>query len=833
MFTGFCRAEGPSVEPNPDISKSTLSRDYGHLPLYFIENRGQMAKSVKFHAAGRRHIVGFKEDGIHFSFSEPEQNAAGEEGTPSGQNPGVQRRVVNMIPVGIRPEVRISGMDEREHKVNYFFGSDPKNWLTDIPTYKAVVYHDAYPGIDLKFYADAQQMEYDIIVQAGADPDQVKFQYSGIESLALSEQGDLLIKVPGGDVLVQKKPVIYQEVSGTRMAREGRFKLFESTAEHAYGFEIAGYDRKLPLVIDPVLVYTTYLGGSYTDKANGIAVDSAGCAYIAGDTDSISSSDNPFPVKSAAIGTTVPAVIKAAFVTKLTADGSDIVYSTFIAGSDPPSGKDALGSNWTQALAIAVDGSGRAVIGGLTYADWFAITTNAFQKYQNTCNSSSCNYTGFVTKLSAAGNALVYSSYLGGLRGDEVLSIALDPAGNVYVGGTTIGSGSTNTDFSAFTGNPIIIGTPGAGYAGFVTKLTSSDNPTKAYSTVIGGTNGVTSIAVSGSQLPFFAGATVQTNLPVSLPLLGQATYKVTTGQETGYVAQLNSEGYGLPFASYLGGDEWTRVESIALDSAGSLYAVGYTLASTASFPITANAFQQSRPEGNYVSTFAAKINVSGSGSQFAYSTFLAGNGSEPPYTGPGAVFKSGIAVDSAGNAYVSGTTTSTDFPPNPSYERGGALNNGFLVKLNPSGSGLLYSTYFGGNGDTNVCGLALDSLANTYVTGFTTATDLLFGNQTFMGGGGDAFIAKFKSSGSLVVTINTEAANAGARWRVDNGAWKTSGTIVSNLAAGQYTVQFSSIAGWTAPAPQTVTLGTSGQISLVGTYVRDMTPIFMLLLDD
>ncbi len=836
VFTGFCRAEGPLTESTPDNSKATLSRDYGHLPLYFVENRGQMPKSVKFHAAGRRHIVGFKEDGIHFSFSEPEQNAGDGEGTPSGQNPGIQRRVVDMIPVGIRPEVRVSGMDEREHKVNYFFGNDPKNWLTDIPTYKAVVYHDAYPGIDLKFYADAHQMEYDVIVQPGADPDQVKFQYSGIESLALSEQGDLLIKIPGGDVLVQKKPVIYQEVSGTRIAREGSFKLHESTAtaEHAYGFEIAGYDRKLPLVIDPILVYSTYLGGSEQDNANAIAVDSAGCAYVVGSTKSVSASYDPFPTRTPLVtpynlATTSASVDTAAFVTKLNTDGNDLVYSTFIAGIDID--VVGLGNNVTQGLAIAVDTAGRAVVAGLTYSDHFPIwpQNTAVQIYQNTCNSSSCNHTGFVTKLSAAGSALVFSTYLGGKSRDQISCVALDPSNNIYVGGFTVWF---NESFGDFTGGPTIIGTPGPGYSGFVTKLSSADYPAKLYSTIVGGTSGVTSIAVNGSQMPIFAGATPTNTLPVVGPLPGQSVNHVTTGQETGFIAQMNTGGWGLTFASYLGGDDWTRVESVALDSAGMVYATGYTLSSTASFPITPNAYQTTRPAGNYISTFACKIV---SGSQFGYSTFLAGNGSEPPYVGTGYNFKNTIAVDSAGNAYVAGTTSSTNFPPNPGYERGSSLNNGFLVKLNPTGTGLLYSTYFGGSDTTNIYGLALDSLANAYVTGFTTATDLPLGNQTYMGGGGDAFIAKFKSSGSLVATINAEAANAGAKWKVNGGAWKSSGAIVSNLSAGQYTVQFSDITGWSTPEPQTINLGTSGQVSVSGVYNRksDLPSILMLLLSD
>jgi len=412
---------------------SSVNVDYGKLPLYFIRNHGQVGEKAKFYERGRGHATYFAKDGVYLTLqnnspSDPNYKEV-KFGTfdQKSKKKGFGSALAKLSILDGNKNPNIVGEGLQQGKVNYFIGNDPGKWKSSIPTYQAVVYKEVYPGIDIKFYGNNCQLEYDIVVKPGAEPSKVKFAYEGIEELRVTEDGDLEIGLKGGKIL-QKKPTVFQDIDGKRMEVEGKFKLLgkqiidgderdESNLhfKFAYGFEVAFYEKNHPLIIDPVLVYSTFLGGNGEDNGFSIAVDAAGNAYLAGTTSSLD-----FPTASPFQEVLEGGRSGDAFVTKLNAAGSALVYSTYLGGSDGASGH-----------GIAVDAAGNAYITGHTSSLDFP-TANPFQAISGDGSDT------FVTKLNAAGSALVYSTYLGGSDIDISQGIAVDASGIAYVTGTSI-----------------------------------------------------------------------------------------------------------------------------------------------------------------------------------------------------------------------------------------------------------------------------------------------------------------------------------------------------------------------------------------------------------
>ena len=354
--------------------------------------------------------------------------------------------------VGANPQPQVVGLDRLAGTSNYFIGSDPSQWHTNIANYGQVEYQNLYPGVDLVFYGNQRQLEYDYVVAPGTDPSVIKLAFDGAESMTIDGQGDLVLHTSAGDVM-EDAPVVYQESGGIRQPVSGQFVV---EGDGQVGFALGAYDHTQPLVIDPVLSYSTYLGGTGLDQSYGIAVDAAGNAYVTGTTDSAD-----FPTTTGAFQTTSGGGYDA-FVTKLNPTGTALVYSTYLGGTSVDFGEH-----------IAVDRAGNAYVTGYTTSTNFPTTVGAFQ------TTSGGGYDAFVTKLNPTGT-VVYSTYLGG-SGDEIgWGIAVDTAGYAYVTGQT-----DSTDFPTTTG--AFQTTSGGGYDAFVTKL----NPTGTalvYSTYLGGT---------------------------------------------------------------------------------------------------------------------------------------------------------------------------------------------------------------------------------------------------------------------------------------------------------------------------------------------------------
>ena len=528
---------------------------------------------------------------------------------PSGKSVDDQsseeEAVLHMKLAGANPSPQVSGLDELPGKTNYFIGNDPKKWRTNVPTYAKVKYSNVYPGIDLIYYGNQRQLEYDFVVAPGADPQAIRLAFPSRDSdgavpLRIDSQGDLVVHA-GGEEVRLRKPVVYQEVHGQRQGLAGKYVL---EARDEIRFELASYDKTKSLVVDPVVVYSTFLGGSQNDHATGIAVDSLNNAYVTGFTTSPDfPTANPFQgqyANATAFTTSNPAAD--AFVTKFNTDGSGIIYSTYLGGTGDDRG-----------AGIAVDSSGNAYVTGQTNSPNFPTTAGAFQ----TMASQGSN--GFVTKVNFTGSALVYSTYLN-LNGGN--GIALDQAGNAYVVG--------NVGISGIS----------------VTKLNPLGNSLVYFSRPISGSDFNDSgegIAVDQAGDAFVVGFTRRSNF-----LTTPGAFQTTPGLDVqggfsgsdAFVFELNSAGNALVYSTYLGGKGADQANSIAVDSGGNAYVTGST--SSGDFPLL-NAFQ-ALPGGGSTDAFITKLNSTGTA--IVYSSF---------YGADAADAGRGIAVDAAGNSYSVG----------------------------------------------------------------------------------------------------------------------------------------------------------------------------------
>jgi len=522
----------PVIQAKPDAAtKTRISEAYGKLPLSFEINQGQTDDQVKYLARGPGYTVFLtpteavlalrtEAPGLRTEPSElrTEQRAMRDERTAAKKEEhradNGRRAVVRMKLVGANAEAKLGGLDELPGKSNYFIGNDPKKWRTNIPHYGKVRYREAYPGIDLVFYGNPRQLEYDFVIAPGADPNDIMLAFEGVDRLEIDNEGNLILHLPG-DHLIQRAPIIYQETNGSRQSVTGHYVLRD---KDRIGVHVAAYDPSKPLVIDPVLVYSTFLGGSAGDVGNGIAVDFAGNAYVTGSTLSAD-----FPTTAGAFDTGFAGGgVPDAFVTKLNTTGTALVYSTYLGGGNADVGN-----------GIAVDGACHASVTGSTASaapTAFPTTPGAFQTSLATAAAVTDT---FVTKLNTTGTALVYSTYLGGSAADVGNGIALDGVGNAYVTGET-SSANFPTAGSPFQAALSIA--PDA----FVTKLNSSGTAL-VYSTYLGGSAGDIGrgIAVDSLDNAYVTGETGPAGVPTPFPTTAGAFDTTFNGVIDAFIAKL------------------------------------------------------------------------------------------------------------------------------------------------------------------------------------------------------------------------------------------------------------------------------------------------------
>jgi len=727
----------PASAEVPEAAKPRVLETYGRLPLHFEANRGQTDARVKFLSRGSGYSLFLTSTEAVLVLSKPQVKQSAVSHQPAAKPERTAENnttVLRMQLLSANPTPEVGGMEELPGKSHYFLGNDPKKWHTNVPAYAKVQYQDVYPGINLIYYGNQRQLEYDFVVAPGADPRAIRLGFQGVERLTLDDEGNLILHTAGGEV-VQRAPIMYQKINGVKQTIPGQY-VFKG--KDKVSFQVAAYDASKPLIIDPVLIYSTYLGGTGFEIGFAIAVDAAGNAYVTGQTNSFEQAfpgASNFPTANpiqptlgglggVACGIACPDV----FVTKLNASGDALVYSTYLGGSNNDQGFD-----------IAVDPDGNAYVTGITSSPDFPTTVGAFQPIFLSGQDH------FVTKLNAAGSALVYSTFLGGgfcCRG----GIAVDSSGNAYVTGQT-----ASPDFPTTAGafQPAPGGAPGVEDA-FVMKLNPAGNA-PVYSTYIGGSSidRGRSIAVDSSGNAYVTGLTLSTDFPTTVGAFQPAL----RGFMDPFVTKLNAAGSALVYSTYLGGstgEDFTigflpdEGRGIAVDSSGNAYVTGNT--TTTDFP-TANAMQAAF--GGFIDAFVAKLNPAGDG--LVYSTYLGGSDRDQAFA---------IAVDTGGNAYVAGVTRSSNFPTaNPLQAALAATQDAFVTKLAPTGSALLFSTYLGGFGLNGEGRIAVDGAGNAYVTG-QTASDFFpttagsFQPSPAPTGGSDAFVAKIGGF-SLTIAID------------------------------------------------------------------------------
>jgi len=747
---------------------------YGKLPLSFEVNWGQTDARFRFLARGQGYTLFLNSQEAVLSLERSEASsekdgkrknrdselAAGRFalfGNPSQlvterarppDPPRPMHAVLQMRLAGANANGRVKGEQELPGKSNYFIGNDPKKWRTDIPTYAKVRVENVYPGVDLVYYGNHGQLEYDFVVRPGSDPSAIKLTLTSSPSAAgkgspdsigprdgspvkIDADGDLVLHADGGEVLFHK-PLIYQPASigsrrGTAVKRlvAGSYTINE---QNEVAFAIGEYDRTKPLVIDPVLAYSTYLGGSADDWGFGIAVDGSGNAYVTGST-----SSTDFPAPNSLQATNHGS--QNAFVTKFNAAGSALVYSTYLGGS---------GLAGDQGNSIAVDGSGNAYVTGSTSSTDFP-TANPFQTTIHGYHNA------FVAKLSADGSALLYSTYLGGSSplGDQGYGIAVDSSGNAYVTGST-----SSADFP--TASPIQ-GTLHGCCDAFVAMFNPAGSAL-VYSTYLGGSgdDGGYAIAVDSSGDAYVTGGTSSIDFPTVNPFqaINRGFCGISGCNSNAFVSKLGATGSALVYSTYLGGSGPDRGTSIAVDGSGNAYVTGTT--GSHDFP-TVKPFQSTNNSFNDPTENAFVTKFNAAGSALVYSTYLGGSGNSS-----GGDEGSGIAVDNFGNAYLTGRTRSSNFPttpnaPQPTFHAapGGGNYEAFVTDFNADGSALVYSTYLGGTGGDVGTGIAVDGSENAYIAGWTVSTDFPTTVNALQGtkhGGHDTFVTKISITADLKI---------------------------------------------------------------------------------
>jgi hypothetical protein len=683
-----------ATRPDADVARANLA--LAGLPLHFEANQGQWNSQVRYAARSGAGTVYLTAHGPVLATA-------------------TRRIDLNLLHGSSAPQVE--ALDRLAVHTNYYVG-DRSNWHLDVGQFGRVAYRAVYPGIDVVYYGNRSQLEYDFVLQPGADPRSIRLQFGGADRVSLTPQGDLLVE-SGGARFVQKRPVIYQEdpLTAARHPVEGRYTLL---GRGIAGVHVDAYDRTKSLVVDPVLEYASFIGGTMTDTITAVASDSHGLLYAVGYTNN---SDIAFTPGALQVSNNGSNDVIALVIDPTQSGANSLLYLTYFGGS-----RDET------ATALAIDSAGQMYIAGTTSSSDLPMAGNSVQTtYKISTTASVFLPEAFVAVISP-NNALVYSTYYGGTGGDRPYGIGVDAQGNIYVGGTT-----ESTDFPA-TASAFQTALSGTSDA-FFFKI-NPNSSVVGYATYLGGEDldDGRGMAVSPAGLVYFAIST----LSQQFPLVGTPYQKTLLGFENlaiGVMDMTQTGSSSLLYSTYLGGSTLDEVRHIALDPSGRLLITGWTLSSD--FPTTAKSFAPSAP--GMAVAFVTRLKLLGTPAQFLdYSTFLGGTGGDVAY---------GIASDSAGLIYVAGYTLSMDFPvtSNAIQSQFGLGVEAFLVKLDPSVAGkgaLLYGSYFGTTGTHVANGVAIAPDGTIFLGGYTTDSLQTTGSAyqgSYGGGSTDGFVLAVK----------------------------------------------------------------------------------------
>jgi len=815
--------------------------NFGKIPLSFEPNQGQSDPRVQFLSRGPGYSLFLTAQEVVLSLQRQKQDPGGD--------------TLRMALAGADAKVNFAGLERQPGIVNYFMGNDPSKWHANIPTYGKVKATGIYPGVDLVFYGNQRQLEYDFVVAPGADPARIGWEITGAR-LSVDADGNLHLAAADGPAAF-KKPVMYQLDGQRKVSVDGRYEI----AGNHVRFVVGSYDHGRPLVIDPVLVYASYLGGASEDQdptggntqignftgfypsgvsnpTQALAIDSEGDVYVTGYTNA---TNFPLenPIQGSAAGIVADYRATAAFVTKFNPQGTGLIYSTYLGGAT---------DDYTYGTSIAVDGTGNAYVAGYTDEPTFPVTSGAFQTICGanwTGNAPSFTRTngcgpeyqtsGFVTKLNPTGSTLLYSTFLGGQVGDEIYAIAVDGSGRAYVAGN---SGdycdlTTQPAYACFptTAGAVLPGTASFAYVpsyqhaalftqfAFLTVFDSA-GANLLYSTYVGdntalitsgavspttwgGTNG-SAVTVDSAGDFFLAGVTDAPNLPITSDAFQGAPSGLPGSGSQGFVAKfkpITASGSSLDYLTYFGGPDASQgafPSGLAADKEGEVYITGTNY--DQNFPTTPGAFQTScgiKGDTRCGTAFVSKLNASGGA--LVWSTMLGNklNGAGQTVADVGA-----IALDSAGDVYITGQTTgaNNDFPlVNPIQT--GVDEQSFISEFDPTGSKLLFSTLLGSgstSGTETPAGLAVDENGNIYMAGNTNSkaiptTPGAF--QTALAGQGDGYVAKISAllASTTSLTVSPNPASVGQKVTLTaqvtgkKGSPTPTGSVTFNLAGAEF----------------------------------------------
>ena len=793
----------PSVIQARSLVANTVAT--AKLPIAFEPNQGQTDSRAAYLAHGAGYGL--------FLTSNETILALGGTDANSGS------AAVRMQLEGAAASPKITASEPLPGKSNYFRGNDPSRWVRNVPTFARVQYSAVYPGIDLVYYGKQGQLEYDFAVHSGADPRQIRFQLAGVDHVSVGADGSLRLKTAVREVR-WNKPAVYQEVGGRRQAVSGRFQLL---GRNRVGFALGRYDRSRDLVIDPLLAYATYFGGAGDELNPRVAVDANSNIYLAGTT----TSGTSFPIP--ACTGTCPAALAVngttdVFVSKLDSFGTSVSYTTFINGSTLATGTDS-------AAGLAVDSAGNVYVTGTTNSADFPTTIISYQSAPKAPGQHV-----FITKLDSTGANLQYSSYLSGTNTDNALAVAADNIGNAYILGWT--QSVTDGDFPV--GNSFQQSANGATRLYFVSKFDTTQTAGPAslkFFSYLGGTltnSGVAGDGVVCVQLPcggialdttgnaYVAIGTTFTNLPAT-----SAFQTTNHGGSDAFLTKISADGSALQYSTYLGGTGDDVANSLALDSSGNAYLTGSTTSSD--FPAGTSG---GLAAGGGQDAFVARFNNPTSGAlALTYRSYLGGAGTDTGF---------GIVVDASQNAYVVGSTNSSDFPAPSSATLAAKGTDAFLAKLNTNTTALLTfvsSTLLGGTGTDRGTSIALNLNGGVLVTGETNSADfpvLAFPNlpllQAARSGPSDAFLANYGPATDLSLTVAASPSpvaigNAATfTYSIKNlGPDSSTGAVVTipvpAASAGASVGAFTSTSGSCASTGST---GAQTEICTLGTIAKD-----------
>jgi hypothetical protein len=698
------------VDPNSSAQQMLNKSSHN----FFIENKGQWSKEVRYLAKIGGMNAWITQTGVVYDYYQTTRNYKPEETMKlprnekeefERQHTSMKGHVVDMVLEGANTEAKSVPSGMQEGYYNYFIGNDSTKWASFVRLYSEVLIQDIYPGIDIRYYFDNGLIRYDYIAKPGADLAQINLKIKGSDGYSINEKGELTLKTSLGKI-THGKLFAYQN-NGNKKT-EIACSFFKNR-NGKIGVSAEYYNPALALVIDP-LVYSTFIGGSQADESKSIKIDGSGNAYITGNTGSTDypTTTGAYDISSSAAS---PYYLYDVFITKLNASGSALIYSTFIGGND---------YDWV--YSIATDNSGNTFITGNTKSADYPTTSGAYDKTYN--GTGQFGEDVIVTKLNSTGSVLSYSTFIGGSGQDIGYSLAIDGIGNAFITGITNSSNFPTTTGAynvSFNGNGEI----------FVIKLNITGSAC-VYSTFINDGQ-ASSIVVDGSGNAYIAGSTGFFNFPTTT-----GAYDVSfNGNDDVFVTKLNATGSALVYSTFIGGSDNDGCNSMAIDGSGNAFLTGFT--DSHDFPTTAGAYDVS-----FRGAFITKLNASGSA--LVYSTFLGGSKAN---------FTNSIVIDGSGNAFVTGYTNSSDYPITiGTYDK--SYNGGncdvFLSKLNNSGTALLYSTYLGGSNNEGGSALAIDSNSNVFIIGSTNSTNYPTTTSAYdvsLNSNGDVFVTKIQINNS------------------------------------------------------------------------------------